>query len=132
MSDNEKWSGKVSLTDKGVDWFKGYAEEVRESLDHPRDTPECYSCHEVIKGKVKFIEYIPLFMRYANYCDECHEKSGQGEYVEVIKKYEEYLAGKATQLNYLKEYYKFHPDDFDKFINEVPLEGRNIIRGWFE
>lgn len=128
----EKWSGYVKLTDKGVDWFKDYAIAMRKSLDYPKFNPKCYSCNKKIKEEVRFIEYIPLFMRYVCFCNECHEKYDKGEYVEVIKVYEEYLAGKASQLDYMRIYYKYHPNKFDGFLEKFSEVNKEVIRNWFK
>ncbi len=103
-----------------------------KSLEHPKDNHECYSCDTKIEGKAKFIEYIPLFMRYACICDACHEKYEEGEYVEVIKKYEEYLAGKVNSFEYVKEYYKFHPDKFNEWLDKFSEKAKKVIKGWFK
>ena len=82
---SEDWKGTVKFNEGSVNFFMKYAEGMRLLLDHPKDDQECYSCDGKIEGNAKFIEWIPLFMRYACICDACHEKYGKGEYVEVIK-----------------------------------------------
>lgn len=132
MSNEEDWKGYVKLTDEGVDFLSKYGEYIRKSLEQPRDNPICYTCDTQIEGKAKYIEYIPLFMRYVCFCDECHTSYNQGEYVEVIKVYESYLAGLSNRMDYMKVYYKFHPDKFNEFLDKIPESKRDIIRGLFE
>lgn len=115
------------------DFIQEFGRLTREGLDNPATEERiCYGCNKSIEGRVNFIEWIPLFFRYVCYCDECHEKRDVGEYVEVIKVYEEYLSGKCTKLDYMKIYYKYHPDKFKEFLDKVPENKRDIIRGWFE
>lgn len=52
---------------------------------------QCYFCQKEIEGEINYIEWIPLFMRYANVCDKCHEEKEAGDTIENIKIYEKFL-----------------------------------------
>ena len=91
------------------DIFSEFAKATRKSLDNPKSDPICYMCDAKIEPVAKFIEYIAIFMRYVNICEACHKKHEIGEFVEIIKIYEEYLAGTITISDYMKVYYKFYP-----------------------
>jgi hypothetical protein len=60
----------------------------------------CYFCKAEIK-EVKYIEWIPLFFRYANVCEKCHREREVGDLIENIEAYEQVLAGKMHPFEWI-------------------------------
>lgn len=63
---------------------------------------ECYFCHKK-QGKFNYVEWIPLFFRYCNVCDQCHEEKGIGDTIEFINFYESYLGSQGLGQVKLKD-----------------------------